>query len=78
MRNIYAYCGCGMIQALGGRFFAADGHVLNEGIDALMNTVPGSMTLEECMQGGAMMIELGAARLCRILQVGIKIGQKCN
>ena len=49
--------------------------VLREGIDALMSTVPGSLTLEECMQGGAMLIELGAARLCRILQVGMRIGE---
>jgi glycerate kinase len=52
--------------------------VLKEGIDGLMSTVPGPMTLEECVKSGAKLIELGAARLCRIIQIGMKIGEKSH
>lgn len=53
-----------------------EGHeeVLKEGIDGLMSTVPRAMSLEECFESGPALIEQGAARLCRILQVGMRIG----
>lgn len=52
--------------------------VLKEGIDGLMSTVPGPMTLEACFDCGVELIELGAARLCRMLQVGILIGKNSH
>ncbi|MBP2629550.1 MAG: glycerate kinase [Firmicutes bacterium] len=47
--------------------------VLKEGIDGLMSTVPGPMTLEDCFASGAGLIEQAAARLCRIVKVGMRI-----
>lgn len=49
--------------------------VLKEGIDGLMSTVPGPMTLDDCFAGGADLIEQAAARLCRIVKVGMRIGK---
>jgi glycerate 2-kinase len=45
--------------------------VLAEGIDAVASTVPAPMSLEECLAGGAELVEAGAARLCRIVKVGM-------
>jgi len=47
--------------------------VLKQGIDGLMSTVPGPMTLDECIEGGAQLIEMGAKRLCQIVKVGMQM-----
>jgi glycerate kinase len=44
--------------------------VLAHGIDALAAVVPGPMTVEEAMAGGAALIEAATARVCRLLRVG--------
>jgi glycerate kinase len=44
--------------------------VLTHGIDALAAVVPGPMTVEEAMAGGAALIEAATARVCRLLRVG--------
>ncbi len=45
--------------------------VLAHGIDALASVVPGPMTLEACMKGGADLVETATARICRLLKVGM-------
>ncbi len=45
--------------------------VLAHGIDGLMSTVPGPISLEECIECGAEFIEAGTKRLCQILKVGM-------
>jgi len=52
--------------------------VLQHGIDGVMSTAPGPMTLEECMERGAELIELGTKRLCHVVKVGIKISGMVN
>jgi glycerate kinase len=47
--------------------------VLKQGIDALTSTVPGPMTLDECIQRGAELIETGAKRLCLMIKVGMQM-----
>jgi len=47
--------------------------VLGQGIDAIMTVVPQPMALEDCMAQGADLIEAAAARLCRLVQVGMRI-----
>lgn len=47
--------------------------VLQQGIDGLMSTVPCPMTLDECIEGGAELIEMGAKRLCQMIKVGMQI-----
>lgn len=47
--------------------------VLALGIGALASSVPGPMTLEACMAQGEVMIEAAAARVCRLLQVGMSL-----
>lgn len=47
--------------------------VLAQGIDGIMSVVPHPITLEECMQQGAGLIETATARLCRLLLAGMKI-----
>jgi len=47
--------------------------VLAKGIDALTSTVPGPMSLDECFARGAELVEAGAARLCRLVKVGMSI-----
>jgi len=42
-------------------------------IDALASTVPRPMSLEECMARAAELVESGAARVCRLLRVGMKL-----
>jgi glycerate kinase len=44
--------------------------VLAKGIDALASTVPGPMSLEECVARGAALIETAAVRVCRLVKVG--------
>lgn len=47
--------------------------VLKQGIDGLMSTVPQPMTLDECMENGAALIEEAATRLCRLVKVGMQV-----
>jgi glycerate kinase len=47
--------------------------VLARGIDALATVVPGPMRVEEAMAGGEALIEAAAARVCRLLRVGLLI-----
>lgn len=47
--------------------------VLKQGIDGLMSIVPGPMTLDECIECGAELIEMGTKRLCQIVKVGMKM-----
>jgi glycerate kinase len=44
--------------------------VLAHGIDALLGTPAGPMSLEEALAGGAALVEAAAARLCRLVKVG--------
>jgi glycerate 2-kinase len=48
--------------------------VLAHGIDALASTVPQPMSLEACMGQGAALVEAAAARVCRLLKVGVALG----
>lgn len=50
--------------------------VLKQGIDGLMSVTPGPMTLEQCMENGAQLIEAATARLCRLLNVGRSMNVK--
>ena len=47
--------------------------VREKGIDALSSTVPGPLSLEECMERGAELIEEAAERVCRLLAVGMDL-----
>jgi glycerate 2-kinase len=47
--------------------------VLQHGIDALISVAPGPMSLEECMQNGATLIELASERLARLIKVGMSL-----
>ena len=47
--------------------------VLAMGIDAIASIVPQPMSVEECMTRGAELIEAGAARVCRLLRVGMAL-----
>lgn len=47
--------------------------VLVQGIDAVMSIVPGPMALEDCIAGGTELLEAAAARLCRVMKVGITL-----
>jgi glycerate kinase len=49
--------------------------VLARGIDALASVVPGPMSLEEAMGRGVELVEAAAARACRLLLVGRRLGQ---
>jgi glycerate kinase len=49
--------------------------VLEQGIAATLSVVPGPMTLETCMADAALLVEQGAARLCRILRAGAALGR---
>jgi len=50
--------------------------VLEHGIDGLTSVVPMPMTLEECMERGAELVEAAASRLCRLIRVGMGISCK--
>jgi glycerate kinase len=56
----------------GGLIEGAD-EVLNHGIDALASIVPQPMALETCIAQGAVLIEAGAARVCRLVRVGMAL-----
>lgn len=47
--------------------------VLALGIAALASSVPGPMTLEACMAQGEALVEAAAARVCRLLKVGMSL-----
>ena len=47
--------------------------VLAKGVEAVASVVPGPMPLEECMARGAELVEAGAARLCRMVKVGMRL-----
>ena len=49
--------------------------VLLHGIDALATAVPQPMTLEACMDQGAFLVEAATARACRLVKVGMALGQ---
>jgi glycerate kinase len=48
--------------------------VLNRGIGALASIVPQPIALEACMGQGEALIEAAAARVCRLLRVGMTVG----
>lgn len=50
--------------------------VLKQGIDGVMSIVPGPMTLDECIEHGAQLIEKGAERLCYIVKAGMQMRGK--
>lgn len=50
--------------------------VLAQGVDALMSVVPQPMALDECMARGAELIEQAAARLCRLVKVGLTLSAR--
>jgi glycerate kinase len=50
--------------------------VLAHGIDALASIVPQPMTLEVCISQGPALIEAAAARVCRLIKVGMKCGPR--
>jgi len=64
--------GVPVICLSGGLGDGAD-EVLEHGIDALVSTVPQPMTLEACMGQGATLVEAAAARVCRLLKVGLSL-----
>ena len=45
--------------------------VLAKGVDAVASTVPGPMGLEEAVARGAGLVEAAAARMCRLVKVGM-------
>jgi len=62
--------GVPVICLSGGLGEGAD-EVLSRGIGALASIVPGPMTLEACMADGAALLEAGAARVCRLIRIGM-------
>lgn len=47
--------------------------VLEQGIDALMSIVPGPASLEECLASAEDLLKAAAARVCRMIEIGIRI-----
>ncbi len=47
--------------------------VLGHGIDALASIVPAPMPLEACISQGAHLLEAAAARVCRLVKVGLAL-----
>lgn len=47
--------------------------VLCHGVDALMSTPSGCMTIDECIALGAQAIEDATIRMCRLLKIGMRI-----
>lgn len=50
--------------------------VLAQGIGGLMSIVPRPMTLEECMGSAGELVAAAAARLCRLVKVGMEIDKR--
>ena len=61
------------VFCLSGSFGDGADDVLNHGIDGLMNIIPRPMALEECIEHGEFLVEAAAARLCRIIESGMKM-----
>ncbi len=49
--------------------------VLKHGIDGVMSIVPHPMPLEDCINSAAMLVEAATARVCRLIDVGMKLKQ---
>ncbi|MBP2635766.1 MAG: glxK [Firmicutes bacterium] len=49
--------------------------VLEHGIDGLMSIVPHPMSLEDCINSAAALLEAATARVCRLVSVGMKLTQ---
>ncbi|HJW43873.1 MAG TPA: glycerate kinase [Geothrix sp.] len=64
--------GVPVICLSGGLGEGAD-EVLAHGIDALASVAPQPMTLEACMAHGPALVEAAAARVCRLLKVGLSL-----
>jgi glycerate 2-kinase len=64
--------GVPVICLSGGLGEGAD-EVLTRGIDAVASAVPQPMPLEACMAQGAALVEAAAARVCRVLKVGLSL-----
>ena len=47
--------------------------VLDHGIDGIMSIVPHPMSLEECVNSAALLVEAATARLCRLIGIGISL-----
>lgn len=47
--------------------------VLQHGIDGLMSIVPRPMELEQCIESAEELIQAAAARLCRLISIGIRM-----
>lgn len=47
--------------------------VLDHGIDGVMSIVPHPMSLEECVNSAALLVEAATARLCRLIGIGINL-----
>ncbi|MCZ8518471.1 MULTISPECIES: glycerate kinase [Paenibacillus] len=62
------------VVCLSGSLGPGSGDVLEQGIGALMSIVPGPMPLQECIASAPVLVEEAAARLCRLLRVGMKLG----
>ena len=61
------------VFCLSGSFGDGADDVLNHGIDGLMNIIPRPMALEECIEHGEVLVEAAAARLCRIIEAGMRM-----
>lgn len=48
--------------------------VLEQGVTGLMSIVPGPMSLNECIAAAAELIQAATARVCRLVDMGIRIG----
>ncbi|MDF2570989.1 MAG: glxK [Sporomusa sp.] len=51
-------------------------HVLDYGIDGLMSIVPHPMSLDECVTTAEALVQAAAARLCRLIRIGMTITQQ--
>jgi glycerate kinase len=60
------------VVCLSGGLGAGADDVLSLGIDALVSTSPGPMPLEEAMERAAELVEMAAARTCRLLRLGMR------
>ena len=58
------------VICLSGSLGSGAENVLQHGIDALMSVVPRPMSVDECMQSGASLVESASERLGRFLKIG--------
>jgi glycerate kinase len=61
------------VVCLSGGLGKGNEEVLQMGIDALQSIAPGPISLEECMMQASHLTETAAARLCKLIAVGMKI-----